>query len=175
MARPSRCSRSSAGWRVCRLVSANGAGRERRQLLRGGDRAVEEQIRLDHLVDQSARSALLRRIGRAAEQHLLEVLRRRRKAHDLEGDGRERHADQQLGDADAADVACHQPLVAGAGEHAAAGDGMAVDRGDDRLREREDRLEHPVQRRQEFPHIGRAAVEQPQQIDAGREHPSRSR
>jgi hypothetical protein len=96
-------------------------------------------------------------------------LRRRGAAHDLHGDGRERDADQELGHADAAGIARHQPLVCGAGEHTAAGDGMAVDRGHHRPGVREYGGEHRAQRRQEFPDVGHAAVEEPLEVDAGGE------
>ena len=66
-------------------------------------------------------------------------------------------------------------LSAQALQHAAAGDGVAVDRGDHGLRKEEHRVVEPVQRRQEAAHVGRAALAQPQQIDAGGEHPRPAR
>ena len=88
-------------------------------------------------------------------------------AHDLEGEGREGHADQQLGHPDAPASARHQPAVGAAGEHAAAGDGVAVERCHKRLRQEKYRVERPVHDRQEVAHIVRPARTQPQEIDAG--------
>ena len=64
------------------------------------------------------------------------------------------------------------PPVGAACEHAAAGDGVAVDRGHHRLRKEEHRVVEPVQRRQKSPDVGRAALAQPHQIDAGGKHPA---
>ena len=92
---------------------------------------------IDELVDQAARRPLRRRIGRGAENHVLEMLRRRGATHDLHGDRRKRHADEQLGHPDPAGVTHHQPPVGGTREHAASGDGMPVDCRHHRLRVRE--------------------------------------
>src|SRR2546425_439552 len=54
----------------------------------------------------------------------------------------------------------------------AASDGMSVDRGNDGLWVGKDGREHPVQGRQKFPDIGRAAVEQARQVDPGGKNPA---
>ena len=74
-----------------------------------------------------------------------ELGRADREPHDLVRNGRERDADGELGDADAAAAVRHDPPVACAGEDAAAGDGMPVDRRDDRLRHPEHRFERVVE------------------------------
>ena len=84
---------------------------------------------------QAAFAARPRRQRRAAVDRLGKITRRRDETHHLEGERRERHADQQFGDADAAAIARHHAAVGAAREHAAAGDGMAVDRGHHRLRD----------------------------------------
>ena len=93
--------------------------------------------------------------GRAAQDRLAEKIRRRGVPHDLEGERGKRHADQQFGDADAPAVVRHDAAVGASGEHAAAGDGVAVDRGHHRLGMKEHRVVEPVQRRQKAAHVMR--------------------
>ena len=95
------------------------------------------------------------------------MARRHREAHDLEGERRKRHAHQQFGHADAPALARHDAAVGATGEHAAAGDGMAVDRRHHGLGMKEHRVVELVQGRQEFPHIVGAAFAQALEIDAG--------
>ena len=54
-------------------------------------------MRVDDVVHQAARDRFRRRIGRAAEDRVLEILRRRRAPHDLHRRGGKRNADQELG------------------------------------------------------------------------------
>ncbi len=54
---PTRSSRSSAGSRVCRLDSVNTGDGSVARVLRGSDRALEQLLRVDDLVDEPARRA----------------------------------------------------------------------------------------------------------------------
>src|SRR5262249_2486068 len=101
-------------------------GRQRSHRFRRRDRAFEQRLRLDDVMDEAACNGLERRISRAAEDRVHEKLRRDRAAHDLHGHRREWNTDEELGHADAAAIARHQPLIRGARKHAAAGDGVPL-------------------------------------------------
>jgi hypothetical protein len=80
---------------------------------------------------------------------------------------RKRDTDAQLREADLARR--HHPHVTRGGDHAASGDGVAVDRGQHRPGVIEDSHEGRGQCGQELVHIGRAARQDPLQVDTGGE------
>src|SRR5207237_8716780 len=92
---------------------------------------------------------------------------RHREAYDFERRGREGNADEELGRADAA--AGYQANVAGKHEDRAAGDGVAVRRGDDGHRHGEELPHRVAQQREEAADVVGAAVDEAEEIDAGRE------
>ena len=167
---PARCSRVLRRPSALHLGHREGGRRQRRKAFRDANRPLEQLIRRDDLVDEPACAAILRRVGRAAED-LLEMLGRGGEAHDLERHGGKRHADEELGDADASGVLGHQPPVGRAGEHAAAGDRVAVERGHHRLRMEEHRLERLAHHREELAQIGGPAGDRALEIDAGGKDP----
>lgn len=89
--------------------------------------------------------------------------------HDFQWYGRKRQPDGKLGEADGA--AGHQPEVAGRGQHAPAGQRVAVDRGDNRFRAAENGEQRLAERRQELRHVRRPALDDPLQVDARGEAP----
>ena len=103
--------RSSTGSRRSRLVSANAGRRNRGQSLGNRQRLVEQTLGVDDGVDDAALQRFVGGEGRAAVEQRLQVRRRHREPHHFERHDRKRHADEQLGDADAAAVARHQTLV----------------------------------------------------------------
>ena len=87
--------------------------------------------------------------------------------HDLQSGEREGETDQHFGHPDGASG--HQAQIARGGQQASAGEGVAVDRGDDRSRGVEQGQERLVEHRQECRDVGRATIADAAQIDAGGE------
>ena len=137
--------------------------------MRHRQRALGQRVCVDHLVDAAPRQRGVDIIGRSAESKFRQMPARHGKAHDLESERWKRHADQELGDADAAATPRHDAAVGATGEHAAAGNGVAVDRRHHRSGMEKDRVVDAVQTRQEFTHIFGAAGGHLQQVDAGGE------
>jgi hypothetical protein len=76
-----------------------------------------------------------------------------------------------LGNADASAAVRHQPMICRARQDAAPGDRMAVDRGDDGLQDREQRLERAIHRRQKRADVRRTFGCDTNEVYAGGEKP----
>src|SRR5262249_31981493 len=100
--------------------------------IRSLERAIEQRLRLDDIVDPTTADCFDGGIGHATKDRLGKKLRRGSTAHDLHGSWRKRNSDEKLGYADAATIAGHQPPVSRAREHASARNSVTVDGGNDR-------------------------------------------
>jgi hypothetical protein len=90
-------------------------------------------------------------------------------AGDLEGAGREREAQPDLVQPDAQLASRRHASVGGERQDAAAGDGVAVDRGHHRAGEREDLQHHAVEQPDEVVEPGRSELVERDEVEPGRE------
>ena len=118
----------------------------RRQAFGFREGVIEQRTGLHDLVEQSEPERGGRLVGLRAADDGLEMLRRCREPHDLEGDGRERHADLELRNPDPGGAFHHQPLVGGCHQQTAAGDCMSIRGGNHRSGMDKDALERAVAR-----------------------------
>ena len=88
--------------------------------------------------------------------------------HNFECQRRKRHTDENFGDADASRLARHDTSVRTAGEYAAAGDGVAIDRPPPPVSGEKYHFVKTVKGWQELADIVSAALAQSLQIDASR-------
>ncbi len=170
---PWRSSASVTGWRICCLVCAKACGDSAARACAAATARSSSAVRLGDLVDQAAGQRRVGRKGRAA------VACRRQDSAAAWSNRMISNASAGNGTPTSSSVTPmrppslrRDPLVGARMQHAAAGDGVAVDRCDHRLGKEEHRVVEPVQRRQEAPHVRRAALAQPNQIDAGGKHPA---
>jgi hypothetical protein len=96
-----------------------------------------EGLGREELVDDPEAERLLGGIERTTEHQLARALVRQPQAHDLERDLRKRGADRHLVEPDLVRAVEPEAIIAGEHQHEPAGDRVAVDRGHDRLRNRE--------------------------------------
>jgi hypothetical protein len=153
-----------------RLGLGEGERRERRKPAGGGQRILDERIRFRDFIDPAERQGLGSIISRSSKRELDKMARRHGGTHDFEGEGGKRHAHQQLRHPNAPNPTRHEPLVGAAGQHAASGDGMTVDRRDHRLWQKKHRVKRPVQNRQKLAYIVGPARIYPDEVDARRKH-----
>jgi hypothetical protein len=107
------------------------------QLLGEGQRAGLELGRRHQLIGQVPGDCVGRPVGEAAEEDLSQVAAGAREPDRLERRGREGDADLDLGEPHLELAVGDEAEIGGGGEHRAAGNRVAVDRGDDRLLEGE--------------------------------------
>ena len=133
------------------------------------NRARHEFFRRDDRIDQTAFKRSVDVESGAGVEQLRQVPCRHRKTHRLERDRGKGHPDQKLGHTDAAIRPRHDAAVGTAGEHAAAGNGVTVDGRHNRLREKEQSVKCPVQRRMNLRRRIRSAGTLADEIDPGAE------
>ena len=162
--------------RVERLLGQReGAGRNRRELLRDFGGAIEQHPGRALLIDQPDRPGFVHLHGPAGEDQIAQRSVGEARPHDLQRQRRERHADGELRNADAAGAFRHDPVIARRGQDAAAGNRVAVDRRHDRLRKRQRGAQEFVEHRQEAAAVFRPVLDHAKQIDAGGKRRSRCR
>ena len=156
------------------LRQRKGAGGNRGQRPGHLQRAVEQRIGRTGFVDQSQCEGIIDLHGAARVDEIAERAVGHARRHDLQREGRERHADRELGNADAARAMAHDPPIAAGGEDAAAGNRMAVHGGDHRFREHQRIAQHGIEHWQEAAPVVRPPLDHAEQVDAGGERRARA-